>query len=410
VHADGRAPRRFSEYCESTYQCDRGRVSSEEIQIPRGFFLKSPLTVRVSFLVVLASLLALGSTPLHPVWEVRLADKLAEPAGWTAARGHPVLALVFSPDGSKLAATMDDHYAAGGFKTNLLVLDAQNPQGLFRQFDIETCGNFLAWAPEGNALLVCGTVARLDDGSSCDLFRSPLERAFGNGLNFIYWLATDRLIRSDRSTADLSCRPLGTWETQGKWAVAGTLPAKGWILLGQSVQRTIRVKTLPYNYYAIGDRDSHALTSGIFLADTYGDGSPIMTPGAEAVCITVSHPGQSKWTLGCRSLPKGSAIPIPKDLAEYVITQASNNSSVVVAERFGYHAWSLFREVPDYLNLLVVDVRSGHRLASLKPRMQPGNGATLSNIQNWYFQYALSPGGRFLAEGGNGDLRLFQLQ
>ena len=93
-----------------------------------------------------------------------------------------MLALAFSPDGSKLAATMDDHYAAGGFKTHLLILDAQDPQGPFRQFDIETCGNFLAWAPDGNALLVCGTVVRLDDGSSCDLFRTPLEPAFGNRL------------------------------------------------------------------------------------------------------------------------------------------------------------------------------------------------------------------------------------
>ena len=95
-------------------------------------------------------------------------------------------------------------------------------------------------------------------------------------------------------TADLPrVVPLGTGETQEKWAVAGTPPAKGWILLRQSVQRTIGVKTLPFNDYAIGDRDSHALTSGIFLADTYGDGSPIVTPGAEAVCITASHPGQS---------------------------------------------------------------------------------------------------------------------
>ena len=178
----------------------------------------------------------------------------------------------------------------------------------------------------------------------------------------------------------------------------------------QSARRTIRGKTLPYFDYAIGNRDSHALISGIFLADSYGDGSPIMTPGAEAVCLTVPHPGQSKWTLGCWSLPNGSSIPIPTDLADYVITQAANNSSVVVAERFGYHAWSLFREVPDYLNLLVVDVRSGHRLAYLKPRMQHGNGATSSNMRNGYFQYALSPDGRFLAEGGDGDLRLFHLQ
>jgi len=371
--------------------------------------LRSPLPIRVSIPAVLMPILAFGGS-LRQLWDVRPAEKLAEPKGWTVAKSHPVPDLAFSPDGSSLAATMDDHYDAGGFKTHLLILDVKNPQRAFRQFDLETCGNFLAWAPDGNALLVCGNVVRLDGGSSCDMRRTALERTFNLVSNNIYWFGTGRVIRGDRSTTDLSCRPLGTWETDGKWAVAGTVPAKGWMFLRQSVQRTIDGKTLPYNNYAIADRDSHALTSGIFLADSFGDANTIMVPGATAVCASVTHPGQYNWALGCWNLPDGPAIHIATNLANYIVTRASTYSPVVVAERWGFHAWNLLRITPDKLSLIVVDLRSGHRLATLKPRTQHGNYASQSNIRNWYYQYALSPNGDFLAEGGDGELRIFQLQ
>ena len=109
-----------------------------------------------------------GSSP-QKVWEVRVSEKLTEPAGWNAPKSHPIIELAFSPDGSKIAATMDDHYQAGVWKTHLLIVDVKNPQAPFRQFDLETCGNDIAWSPDGRGLLVCGRILRLEDGSSCDL-------------------------------------------------------------------------------------------------------------------------------------------------------------------------------------------------------------------------------------------------
>jgi WD40 repeat protein len=346
--------------------------------------------------------LALGSSSLRQLWDVHPDEKLIEPAGWKAPKGHPVLELAFSPDGKRLAVTMDDHYDTDGFKTHLLILDVQSPQKAFRQFDLQTCGNFLAWAPGGNALLVCGTVVRLDDGSSCNLLQTPLERASSNVVNSFYWYDTDRVIRSNRLTKDLSCRPLGRWQSKENWAVAATAPSNGWMILQQSFQRAIDGKTLAYSNYAIADRDSTTLTSGIFLPDSYGNVDLQMVPGAAAVCA-------SKGTLKCWTLPGGSPIIIATDLADHVVTRVSSNSPVVIAERWGFSAWNLLKITPEKLDLIVVDIRSGRRLGSVKPRTQHGNYASQSNIRNWYFQYALSPNGDFLAEGGDGELRLFQL-
>ena len=59
----------------------------------------------------------------------------------------------------------------------------------------------------------------------------------------------------------------------------------------------------------------------------------------------------------------------------------------------------------------LVNIRSGLRITSRKPREQHGDYALRIAIQysNWYFRNAVSANGDFLAEGRDGELRLFQL-
>jgi hypothetical protein len=194
--------------------------------------------------VVLGTLGASAGDSLKEIWRVHPSERIVEPTDWGLAKGHPVWDVAFSPDGMRLAVTMDSHYKAGD-RTHLLILNVRNPRGPFRQFDLETCGNFLAWASDGNAILVCGMVVRLDNGSSCDLRRTDLERTSAFVANTSYWLDAKRVIRSDRTVTNLSCSAEGQWQIQGKWGVAGTEPNKGWILLQQTAMHTIDAKTLP---------------------------------------------------------------------------------------------------------------------------------------------------------------------
>jgi hypothetical protein len=89
-------------------------------------------------------------------------------------------------------------------------------------------------------------------------------------------------------------------------------------------------------------------------------------------------------------------------------TRASRSSPRVVAERWGYHSLDLLKEVPDMLSLIVVDLRSGRRIASVKPR--PPRNYSSGGIWDGYFQYAVSPDGGFLTEGGDGTLKLYLIQ
>jgi hypothetical protein len=243
--------------------------------------VQSPQPIRAGILAALVPIVALAGGSLQQIWQVRLAEKLTEPVGWTAARSHPIVELAFSPDGRKLAATMDDHYQAGVWKTHLLILDVQSPQATFRQFDLETCGKFLAWAPDGDALLVCGRVLRLDDGSSCDLLQTSHQRLARNLGNSSYWLTADRVIGGDRTITNLSCHPVETWEMEGDWYVTGTVPAKGWMLLRQSVNQTVNGRTFRHNDYAIADRDTYSLTSGMLFPGSHQAINTIMAEGAQ---------------------------------------------------------------------------------------------------------------------------------
>jgi hypothetical protein len=98
-------------------------------------------------------------------------------------------------------------------------------------------------------------------------------------------------------------------------------------------------------------------------------------------------------------------------LADYRMTSSSSSSPRVVAERWGAHV--LERILPNegsgkILSLIVVDLRSGRRIATLKPQLQHGNVSSRGQLDQ-YFRDALSPNGDLLAEGGDGMLRLYRL-
>src|ERR1700722_15011836 len=103
------------------------------------------------------------------------------------------------------------------------------------------------------------------------------------------------------------------------------MPEKGWMLLRELVTRTFtngRSSSLPD--YAIANRDSHQLTSGLLVQAAAWSSSPMMAPGAEAVCSTLV-PGGSN-VLRCWNIPSGKVIPLARDLMDYRVTQASRTS------------------------------------------------------------------------------------
>jgi hypothetical protein len=366
----------------------------------------SPQLSRAVILIALMPLVVFAVNSPQKVWEVRLSERLTEPVGWNAPKGHPIIELAFSPDGSKIAVTVDDHYQARVWKTHLLIVDVQNPQAPFRQFDLETCGHDIVWSPNGRALLICGRILRLDDGSSCDLGPVRNHAYPGVLVSHSFWFTADRVILFNRTIVDLSCRQVDKWNIAGDWYVEDTMPEKGWMLLRESVTRTsANGRTFSFPDYAIADRDSHKLTSGLLVQAAAWSSSTMMAPGAEALCSSVSAEGRS--VLHCWKLSGGEVIPLAPDLMDYRVTQASRFSPRVVAERWGSHWWELFDEIGYMASRIVLELPSGRKIASLTPDQQ--RESSLAFVDDRYFKCALSPAGDLLAEGGDGSLRLYRL-
>jgi hypothetical protein len=370
------------------------------------FLLPSPHPIRAAILAAMMPLVILAGSSPQRVWEVHLAENLTEPAGWSAPKGHRVIELAFSPDGKKIAVTMDFHNQANTWKTHLLIVDVQDPHAPSRQFDLETCGRYIAWSPDAGALLVCGRILRLDNGSSCDL-RPVRDGAYYGILDSgSFWLSADRVILFNRTITDLSCRPVDKWTIVGDWYVADTIPEKGWMLLRESVKRTFtNGRTFSMPDYAMADRDSHRLTSGPLVQAAAWSGSTMMASGAGAVCSALVPEGRS--VLHCWKLPGGEVIRLPSYLTNYRVMQTSRASPRVIAERWGYHWWELFDELGYMANRIVLELPSGRQITSFNARLQHESSSGL--MEDRYFKCALSPAGDFLAEGGDGLLRLYRV-
>jgi hypothetical protein len=173
------------------------------------------------------------------------------------------------------------------------------------------------------------------------------------------------------------------------------------MLLRQPLKPTANGVTFPFDDYAIADRDSYRLTSGMLVQDRW-DSNTMMAPGAGALCSGLSP-------LHCWNLPGGEVIPLAPSLADYVVSQASRSSRRVIAERWAFRWWDVTHEVPFMSSRIVVDLRSGRRIASLKPREQPGY-RPLDFGGDSYFKCALSSAGDLLAEGGDGSLTLIDFR
>src|SRR5260221_2186402 len=144
--------------------------------------VKSDQLLRFGILAALAVLVLLdvdniegqiSSVGMQQVWASPVPQLVREPPGWREIEHHETVAVAFSPDDQRLVVTLTHNEFISGaetrFNTHLLVIEVQSSGTNVHQFDLsETCGADLAWKDSGNALLVCGTLFRIADSTSCN--------------------------------------------------------------------------------------------------------------------------------------------------------------------------------------------------------------------------------------------------
>ena len=342
-----------------------------------------------------------------PVWTTEISRLVKEPRGGTAVK-HETEALAFSPDGKYLAVTITHHQRVSErkflFNTHLLIVDVRSPEMDVRQFDLsEGCGVDLTWNENGDALLVCGTLVRLADGTTCDVTALPSVLRESSTFK-AFWLDSVHVVRSNTGEIlDISCRCVGTWHSQLGWQIAGAAASKGWVLLDHS-EGQARALTCQYS---IMDRDSQRTLTG-WPTRKSPCAHTILAAGAEALCF-------DNGGLHCRAINGGKGIHLPGQVRGYRLNQAAISSPRVIAEKWTIDRgpwWSLPlvfwipAPLPPPLprERTVFDLRSGKLTASWNVRMPRSTSPYFQN-----YLCALSANGELLAESGDGMLELYRL-
>jgi hypothetical protein len=346
------------------------------------------------------------------VWKTGVARLVKEPPGWDLNDRHETQAVAFSRDDRWLAVTVvhERRLPDGGWLslTHLLVVDVRGPDNKVLQFDLAgTCGEDLAWNETGAAVLVCGRILRLADGTSCGATRLP-ETAQESGLIEAYWLDDDHVVRSDTGTIlNLDCDKTGNWRMDPGWQIGAVAASKRRLLLWHHKGKT------PNTAWecALVDLDSHSSPPewpGLRLPCSW----PLKaSAGAEALCF---NPKGGK--LHCWSILSGRELSLPKQVREYTVTESSANSPRVIAERWQPNRgpwWeSLFNwwvPVPGFPELpqlrAAFDLRSSGPISAWRPRIQE---SSFGSFANRLYLCALSSHGDLLAESGDGAIELYR--
>jgi hypothetical protein len=354
-----------------------------------------------------------ASDTRQKIWAIRLDRLLKEPPGWTAVERHETQELAFSPDDKRLALTVA-HYQrvserSALFNTHLFIIQVNSPEADVQQFDLsQTCGVDLKWNERGDAILVCGTLLRLVDGTTCTVSGPPagfpsLSRE--TGPHRAHWLDSGHVIRRNGQILDLACERVGIWQAEPSWQIVEVAASKGWIL--QWHEEGPRQGA--FCQYSVIDEASHRVLSGWKIPCPY---SARMAVGAEAYCFSLNKGG-----LHCKEINAGTEIPVPRRIREYRVIQGSNSSARIIVERWEQpHEpwWSVLSTwwipVPGFPSLprqrIVFDLRSGSLISCWKPGIQ---NSTSGHVEDWPYHCALSASGEFVAESGDGGLETYRL-
>jgi hypothetical protein len=253
-----------------------------------------------------------------------------EPRGWTAVERHETQALAFSPDDKWLAVTLTHDQQVSErnflFSTHLLVVEVNSPETSVQQFDLtQTCGVDLTWNARGDAILVCGVILRLADGTSCTVNAPPpgypsLSRQ--NSPHRAYWLDSDHVVRWNGEILDLACKQVGTRQVEPTWQIGAVAASKGWVLLWHTEGSAQKVAC----QYSIVDLASHQALRGWPTPKVpwpCGAGA-MLAVGAEAFCFSLHDQNVfDTENLHCRAINGGKEIPIPKQFRDYGLRLAT---------------------------------------------------------------------------------------
>jgi len=369
-------------------------------------------------LLAALSLVLLTATPalagsLRRAWNVDLAQKIVEPQGLRAAAEHPVSAIRFSPDGTKIAVAIDAHHAHDDPPwgvSHVLIVDTTAPDAAPRQFTVPRASTpdlplRVEWSPSGRALLAGPAVIQIDSGAQCDL---------PEGTNRMF-VSDDEIISANKESKGpdvlapplffgyaiygLDCGFRGALKEWKNWALADYSPERDLLMLQEDgdtllVDWKTRQTVHRWSHPAAGETSWRFANNGQ-LECSEGRAEGLQCWDTE----TGAQTAKSRTAHCTDALATAIAQPI-FICSHHQSLQESLKDSAAEAE-------------PDTAasflsNNLIVETSNGREVATWRRVTQTFRDAAEAE-RKADFVLGLSADGQYLAEGGDGKLTLYRV-
>ena len=350
---------------------------------------------------------------LRKVWELQLTTVIP-PDGIRNDLRMPVFALRFSPDGKRLAVVSDVHRIAAQLTSHLTILNIDRPANGAKTFDIsgtawdnERTGisPYFEWSSDGEFLVAGEAVVRLPEGHTCKLPKTAVV-VLGNRLIGTPLYGTEgpwRLI-----TYDTNCRIVDQWETGQVWAISAASAERGLLLMeplpdlpGTRIEKAGRILV-------------DALRKSVVRRFGQEMAGSVFAEKGKVLCAAVRPSEHGSFPPRCYDVDNGTKIAQANGINGGVPIAAASLASRVVASDVRVKPF-LFLDYnhDDYTARRVVwEIRTGKELAAWKPAKQEYEFPALPapTRAKGYFTFTISPDGEYIAEGGNGIVRLYKIE
>lgn len=358
---------------------------------------------------------------LQLVWELNLNRYIREPKNLLGSSPHSVLDLSFSPDETRIALDVglhptpisgrrryqDDH------ASHLLIVDISQPQVGVKQFDpgVFVLGQDaelqnIRWSPKSDFVALAGypkrVIVRIDNGHVCEIV--PPDVGLGGFLDDSRLLVygTGRKLTSFH-IVDTECKLLNTWSTENEFGHMDTSPHLGLLAARQNVMDdrvdfvVIQARTKEIIQRWSGEvmrgqvrfADSGKAICAASRADSTPERSPVICADAKTGTKIAEHPtvnGGGPFS----AATQGSVLA----LSDYKFVRGiiEDMNHVTLKPR------------------VIWNFRTGRELASWKPGWQTSEDPVPRPGLKEPVPFALSPTGKYVAEGGDGVLRLYKVE
>ncbi len=355
-----------------------------------------------------------ASENLNKVWEFKVASALRNNSAGGSNERLGIFALSFSPDAHRLAAAVGRSLS----DESLLIIDTNKPREDSHMVDFNSKGSEhvvsteLSWSASGQQILLGRKKIQLSNQSTCTFPEKALLPPFVFAKGALIAARQSPLVFSESGTLldgqykpmrlsefDLDCRLTGEVDlSSDAWSIYDASSERGILLLYWQQQRA-------------KSSIEWALSLLDVVTGTVLRKFPLLERAkfADSGKIVCGVAGE-EWhrAVECVDADNGTELAITKGWRNPYIDTARSARRAILSDFNRKFDWSdlVWREGGSLRKRIIWDFGTGQVLATLRAKFpKVPYGAS----HEFGYQYAISPDGKYVAEGGEGMVTLYRI-